>query len=106
MLPEGYQAKPAIPLTADELRQRMGKRIRLMPDTEVLSAVGASRLASRTSMHAMSSDSMTTSSMNLCSGDRRLTTHFCPDWDQRGVELHRRLQRALGPDREIVFIPD
>jgi hypothetical protein len=32
---------------------------------------------------------------------------FLPaDWDERGVELHQRLQQALGSDYEVDFIPD
>jgi ABC-type glycerol-3-phosphate transport system substrate-binding protein len=105
VLPEDHAAEPATPLTGDELRQRMGKRIRLMPDTGVFPLWGAGGgLTNVDAREVLGLDDDLVDELSQW-GQEADYTFLPPDWDERGVELLHRLQQALGPDYEVVFIP-
>lgn len=93
-------------LTRDERRQRMGKRIRLMPDTGVFPLWGATGgLSPSGARDVLGLDDDIVN--DLVQWGQEADYLVLPaDWRERGVVLHQRLQDALGSDYQVDFMPD
>ena len=98
-----------MPLSADERRQRMGKRFRLMPDTGVFplwsERGGLTHVLARDVL-GLGDDLVDDLQQWGWEDDYVKGPPGGWDaWHDRGVDLRRRLQAALGPEFEIVFLP-
>lgn len=109
VLPGGFAARAARPLTLEERRQRMGKRIRLMSDCGLFPLWAGGGLTPDGAREVLGLDEVLINDLQEW-GWQGDSTEPVPGgssgWRERGVDLHRRLQEALGPDFEVEFIPD
>jgi hypothetical protein len=109
VLPEGVSVPSAEPPSVEERRQRMGKRLRLMSDCGLfpLWAGGGLTPDDAREVLGLGDDLINDLQVWGWQGD---STEPVPGglsgWRERGADLHRRLQEALGPGYEVRYVAE